>query len=106
MFPKFCLLLMFIKFDSISASFDKYVRMEIPNETFVQLDVKYHIISEMQCGLVCSNNVDCNGFQFQDSVCTLFQQAADFDLLHSTLSGNLTPVFVHESQLELLSKLS
>ena len=54
--------------------------MEIPNETFVQLDVKYHIISEMQCGLVCSNNIDCNGFQFQDSVCKLFQQAADLDL--------------------------
>ena len=95
---------MFIKFDSISASFDKYVRMEIPNETFVQLDEKYPIISEMQCGLVCSNNVDCNGFQFQDSVCTLFQQAEDIDLL--SLSGNLTPVYLHESQLELLSKLS
>ena len=105
MFPKICLLLVFTKFDTILASFDKYVRMEIPNETFVQLDVKYHIISEMQCGLVCSNNIDCNGFQFQDSVCTLFQQAADFDL-EDTLSGNLTPVYVHESQLELLSKLS
>ena len=80
--------------------------MEIPNETFVQLDVKYHIISEMQCGLVCSNNVDCNGFQFQDSVCTLFQQAAHIDLLPRPLSGNLTPVYLHESQLELLSKLS
>ena len=79
--------------------------MEIPNETFVQLDVKYHIISDMQCGLVCSNNVDCNGFLFQDSVCKLFQQAADLDLLPSTFSGNLTPVYVHESQLELLSEL-
>ena len=106
MFPKFCVFLIFIKFDSILASFDKYVRMEIPNETFVQLDVKYHIISEMQCGLVCSNNVNCNGFQFQDSVCKLFQQAADLDLETLSLSGNLTPVYVHESQLELLSKLS
>ena len=106
MFPKICLLLVFTKFDTILASFDKYVRMEIPNETFVQLDVKYHIISEMQCGLVCSNNVDCNGFQFQDSVCKLFQQAADLDLETLSLSGNLTPVYVHESQLELLSKLS
>ena len=106
MFPKFCVFLIFIKFDSILASFDKYVRMEIPNETFVQLDEKYHIISEMQCGLVCSNNVNCNGFQFQDSVCKLFQQAADLDLETLSLSGNLTPVYVHESQLELLSKLS
>ena len=74
--------------------------MEIPNESFEKLDEKYPILSDIQCGLVCSNNVDCNGFQFQDSVCTIFRAVNP-----SSLSGNLTPVYVHESQIELLEEL-
>ena len=115
MFRKTCLLLLLVKY--ISATFDygnQYVQMEIPIETFEPLLEKYDIISTRQCGLVCSNNVDCKGFHFQNSVCvgslimTLCQlfKPVDENLIPNVLSGSVSLLYVQQSQLVLLDDLS
>lgn len=108
------LILLLLLVEHISATFDnQYVQMEVPIETFEPLMEKYDIISTRQCGLLCTNNEDCKGFDFQNSICVgsllmtscqLFKPV-DKSLIPNVLSGSVSLLYLHQSQLVLLDDL-
>ena len=99
MFGKLLILSLFV--GGILSTFDqKYIHKEIPIETFEPFTEKYDTISSRHCSQVCDNNLECQAFQFQDSVCigslimticTLFKQVKS-NLLPAVFSGSLISV--------------
>ena len=99
MFGKFLIFSLFV--GSILSTLDqKYIHKEIPIETFEPFTEKYDSLSSRHCSQVCDNNLECQAFQFQDSVCigtlimticTLFKQVKS-NLIPAVLSGSLISV--------------
>ena len=99
MFGKLLILSLFV--GCILSTFDqKYIHKEIPIETFEPFTEKYDTISSRHCSQVCDNNLECQAFQFQDSVCigslimticTLFKQVKSH-MIPAVLSGSLISV--------------
>ena len=99
MFGKLLIFSLFV--GCILSTFDqKYIHKEIPIETFEPFTEKYDTISSRHCSQVCDNNLECQAFQFQDSVCigslimticTLFKQVKSH-MIPAVLSGSVISV--------------